>query len=534
MKHLIIMVSIGITASLSGKVDESYRVDIGKKVNAMKSLVEKAVPFFKKASIEESCQAFMNDPQWRDGEIGIFVFNSEGICYVFGQESSVIWKDFYDKKTASDNDFIPEMLQIGKDGGIVNYRWNNSNMQSYVRTVQKDGKPYIVGAGFFPASAAFAAEQLVKSAARYGENHSSKELFEQLNNPRGMFVYGDIYLYAYDFEGNVVAHAESPELVGQNVLDEMTSDGKYRAREMLAIAMSQKGEGWYSYKSMQGNLEKRVFIKRLIDKKTNKSYMIVGGYYPEINENTVVDLVKRAISYLREHGAEKAFPEFSKRLGKFATGSVALFAYDMKGTSVADMANPAFVGLNLMNSRDKEGKYITRMIVEHADRYPHGGWLGYTLRNAYAMVYIEKVNVPDGDYIIGATYYPDEKYIHVRFMVDRALLFLKNNAKEVAFNMFASNSDDFLRGDTNVFVYNKQGIALVNGQDRSKIWQTEQDGSKDSEATVEKILAIASTGGGWVDVQQNNATRKIYVSLSQKNTGKEEPETYVVGSGYYL
>lgn len=535
MKQVVVVLSIWITASLYGKVEEGYRVDIEKKVSAMKGLVEKAVPFFKKASVEESCQAFMNDMQWRVGEIGIFVFNSDGVCYVFGQENSVIWKDFYDKKTASDNDFIPEMLQVGKEGGIVNYRWNNSNMQSYVRTVQKDGKAYIIGAGFFPASAAFAAEQLVKSAVRYGQNHSPKELFEQMNNPRGMFVYGDIYLYAYDFEGNVVAHGESPELVGQNVIDEVSSDGKYRAREMLAIAMSQKGEGWYSYKSMQGNLEKRVFVKRLADKKTNKSYMVVGGYYPEIDEHTVVDLVKRAISYLREHGAEKSFPEFSKRLGKFATGSVALFAYDMKGTSVADIANPAFVGLNLMNTRDKEGKYITRMIIEHAERYPNGGWLGYTLRNAYAMVYTEKVNVPDGDYVIGALYYPDEKYIHVRFMVDRALLFLKNNPKEVAFDMFASRSDDFLRGDTNAFVYNKQGIVLVDGQDRSKIWQSEDIASDSSNKSVtEKIIAIASTGGGWLEVQQNNATRKIYVSFAKKDTNKEESEQFIIGSSYYL
>lgn len=552
MKRLLLFLSIG--ATISGKpnqktTDAGYQVDIDRKVNAMKSLVDQAIPFFKKTSIEASCQAFINDPSWRVGEIGIFVFNSDGVCYVFGQDDSVIWKEFYDKKTAQDNDFIPDMLQVGKEGGIVNYHWNNSNMQSYVRTVQKDGKTYIIGAGFYPASADFATEQLVKSAVRFGETHTPKELFEQINNPRGKFVQGDIYLYVYDFEGNVLAHGESIELVGQNVIDEKTSEGKFRAREMIAIAMSPQGEGWYTYKSMQGNLEKRVFIKRFVDKKTKKSYMIAGGYYPGITEATVLDLVKRAISYLREEGAEKAFPEFSKRLGKFATGSVGLFAYDLKGTVVADIANPAFVGLNLIKTRDKEGKYITRLILEHAERYPHGGWLGYTLNNAYAMVYIEKVNVPDGDFIIGATYYPDEKYIQVRFMVDRALLFLKNNPQEVAFNMFASRSDDFLRGDTNVFVYNQQGITLVNGQDRSKIWQNAPETEEGEGAVAQKIMAIANSGGGWLELKQNSATRKIYVNLAQKEPaqGKKEvesenleaeranePETFIIGSGYYL
>jgi hypothetical protein len=188
----------------------------------------------------------------------------------------------------------------------------------------------------------------------------------------------------------------------------------------------------------------------------------------------------------------------------------------------------------LMNTRDREGKYVTRLIIEHAERYPHGGWLGYSFRNAYAMVYVEKVSVPEGDFVIGATYYPDEKYIQVRFMVDRAILYLKNNPKEIAFNMFASDSNDFLRGDTKIFVVDKRGIVLVDGQDRSNIWQNIHEDTKNA-TLIEKVRAVASTGGGWIEIQQNNATRKIYVGLAQKPTGKKgELETYVIGSSYYL
>src|SRR5476651_974692 len=107
MKCLLVLLSV--CASISGqkteiaraeteKTETDYRVDPEKKVSTMKSLVEKAIPFFQKTSVDESCQAFMNDMQWRAGEIGIFVFNSDGACYVFGQDDSVIWKDFYDKK----------------------------------------------------------------------------------------------------------------------------------------------------------------------------------------------------------------------------------------------------------------------------------------------------------------------------------------------------------------------------------------------------------------------------------------------------
>jgi cytochrome c len=537
MKYLVAIVSLSALVSLHGKAEQGHgTVDVEKKMEIMRALVTKAVPFFKKQGVEESCKAFTRDLRWRRGEIDIFVFNSAGICYLFGQDSSLIWKDFHDNKRSDGESFIPEMLQVGKEGDMVTFRWNNSTMHAYVRTVEKDGETYIIGAGFYPASAAFSTRQLVKSAVRYGETHSAEELFEQINNPHGMFVYGDVYLYAYDFEGNVVAHGESKELVGQNLIDERTSDGRYRAREMIAIAKSREGEGWYSYKSMQGDLVKRVYVHRFIDRRTDKSYMIAGGYYPEIDANTIIGLVKRAASYLRSNGAERAFPEFSKRLGIFATGSAMLFAYDMQGVTRADMANPAFIGLaSLVNSVDMQGKPIVKIILEEAKRNPNGAWVSFSLNNTLAMIYIEKVTAPDGDFVIGANYYPIEKSIHVRFMVDRAVLFLKNGIKELVFDTFTSEKADYFRGDLSVFVYNPQGIIEVDGNKRSRIWKDDSVLRDDKGRLIsDKVTAIARSGGGWFEYMFNNATRRIYVDLVEKETGNDEPEKFIVGSGYYL
>lgn len=534
MKHIVVIMCLGILAPLHAQ--RGYSVNIEKNMEVMQHLVKKAVPFFKKKSLAESCKSFINDARWRFGEIGIFVFDSVGVCYVFGQDTTVIWNDFYDEKAQFSDSFIIEMLQVGKEGGMVNFHWNNALMRAYVRTVEKNGKTYIVGAGMYPASAAFATKELVNAAVEYGEKHSAKDLFEQINNPRGKFVHGDVYLYVYDFDGNVMAHGESKELVGQNVLNEMTSDGKYRAREMIAIANSHDEEGWYSYKSMQGDLEKRVFIKRFTDTKTGKNYMIAGGYYPDLDANTVIGLVKRAASYLRANGAERAFPEFSKRLGMFATGSAMLFAYDMKGILRADMANPGFVGLaSLVNAVDMEGKPLTQIILKEANRNPSGAWVGFSLKNSYAMMYVEKVSIPDGDFIVGAGYYPIEKYIQVRFMVDRAVLFLKDSSKEHAFDVFASGDAEFLRGDLSISIYDLKGIILVDGKARSRIWKDDKNLRDDKGRLIsDRVATIAQSGGGWFEYMYNNSIRRIYVNLVEKETGKSEPETFVVGSGYYL
>lgn len=536
MKHLVAIVSLSAFICLHGKIEQEHDTDIDKKMDSMRALVTKAVPFFKKKSRAESCKAFAHDLRWRKGEIGIFVFNSLGVCSVFGEDSTVIWKDFYDEKNNAGEGFIPEMLHVGKEGGIVSFRWNHSTMQAYVRTVEKDGDTYIIGAGIYPTSAAYATKQLVKSAVRYGQTHSAQALFEQINNPRGIFVYGDVYLYVYSFEGVVMAHGESKELVGQNVIDETTSDGRFRAQDMIAIAKNGDGEGWYSYKSMQGDLEKRVYVQRFTDQKTNTPYLVAGGYYPDIDANTVIGLVKRAASYLRGNGPERAFPEFSKRLGMFATGSVMLFAYDDKGMEVADMANPAFVGNPaLINSKDEDGKIIPPTILETAAINPNGAWINFTIKNTLAMMYIEKVSVPDGDFIIGATYYPIEKSIRVRFMVDRAMVFLKNHTKEFAFDTFTSQKAEFSRGDLSVFVSTPAGVILVDGKTRSRIWKDSNDIRDDKGRLIStKIANIAHSGGGWFEYPHNNAIRKIYIELAEKERENEKPEQFIIGSGYYL
>jgi signal transduction histidine kinase len=514
----------------------NYEVNIEAKVETLREMVEKAVPFFKKSSIEESCQAFMHDTAWRSGEIGVFVFNEDGDCYVFGDDASVIWKNFQGKKSIAQLDFISEMVSVGKDGGTIDFRWNNGTMHAYVRTVQKDDKTFIIGAGFYPTSSAYATKELVSRAVLYGETHSVAQLFEQINNPNGIFVYGDIYLYAYDLNGTIKAHGESPELIGTNELEQKKyANERKKAADMIAIAKSPKGEGWYSYKSLQGGYEKRVYVKRLNDKKNDKQYLIAGGYYPGIDQDTVIALVKRAASYLQANGAERSFPAFSKRLGEFATGSAMLFAYDMNGITVADMSHQNFIGLDLSNSPDAEGKPIGKLILEHAQRYPSGGWLSFSLRNTYAMMYVEKVSVEDGDFVIGASYYPISKYFMVRFMTDHAVLYLKANKAEHAFNMFASTDSDFLRGDISIFVYDNNGINMVDGQKRYRIWSDNKDLRDDKGRLItDRIVAVASSGGGWFDYAHNNGTRRLYVDMVEKPLGKDKVASFIVGSSYYL
>ena len=80
------------------------------------------------------------------------------------------------------------MTNVGEKGGYVSYLWNNGFKSSYVKTTQKKGKTYILGAGFFPESDEYATKQLVKTAVAYFYQNGKDATFALISNPKGPFV----------------------------------------------------------------------------------------------------------------------------------------------------------------------------------------------------------------------------------------------------------------------------------------------------------------------------------------------------------
>jgi hypothetical protein len=63
---------------------------------------------------------------------------------------------------------------------------------------------------------------------------------------QGSLIDRDLYIFAYDFSGKVVAHGANKKLVGKNLFDMQDTDGKYVIRELIEAA--KKGSGWVDYK----------------------------------------------------------------------------------------------------------------------------------------------------------------------------------------------------------------------------------------------------------------------------------------------
>lgn len=92
-------------------------------------------------------------------------------------------------------------------------------------------------------------------------------------------------------------------------------------------------------------------------------------------------MVGKAVAYLKQHGKDKAFAEFSNPANaEFHDRDLYIFVYDMNGTAVAHGNNLKMVGKNLMEMKDADGKPIIKSFVETANK-DGKGWIDYKWPN---------------------------------------------------------------------------------------------------------------------------------------------------------
>ena len=90
------------------------------------------------------------------------------------------------------------------------------------------------------------AVKMVKDAVALYKANGLEKALDALNDPKGQFVKGSLYVFGYDLSGNLIANATAPEKIGQNVLDVPDSKGKKFRREIVERA-KKEGSGWVDY-----------------------------------------------------------------------------------------------------------------------------------------------------------------------------------------------------------------------------------------------------------------------------------------------
>ncbi len=258
----------------------------------------------------------------------------------------------------------------------------------------------------------------------------------------------------------------------------------------------------------------------------------------------LVQLVNDAADLLRVKGGA-AFTDFRVPGSRWRQGEMYIFVLDPNGNMLVH-PDATLESKNELGLKDINGKPIIRGLIDAATMFPGKpqGWYHYQwpvpggILPRWKSTYVRLVTVPSGArYIVGAGIYNDrmEKAFVVDVVKDAVEQIEKNG--EAAFQLFHDRTGPFIAKDAYIFVYNMNGVDLVNpgfpnleGRNLLDLKDTQ------SKQVVQEMLKMVQTSGsGWVDYMwpkpgESASTQKsAYVSKA-----KMGDKWVLVGCGVYL
>ena len=91
-------------------------------------------------------------------------------------------------------------------------------------------------------------------------------------------------------------------------------------------------------------------------------------------------MVRKAVSFIKDQGAEKAYAEISTKGGKFTDRDLYIVVYQLDGKVLAHGANEKFIGKDMSEAQDVDGKLYVKERIEMASKQP-SFWQDYKFVN---------------------------------------------------------------------------------------------------------------------------------------------------------
>ncbi len=174
-----------------------------------------------------------------------------------------------------------------KDCGWVHHEWATPESSTsvwkssfFIRLKYTTGKTQIIGSGPYSLKMdkKFVTDT-VNAGAKLLEEKGEAALPE-LKDPKGRYIFRDIYLYVYDEKGINIMHPYLP-IEGKNMLTHRDSKGKLDILALRDKAMN-SGAGWVEFwwpkPGEKAESRKLGYVKKAVV--NGKKYFVGSGYYP--------------------------------------------------------------------------------------------------------------------------------------------------------------------------------------------------------------------------------------------------------------
>jgi cytochrome c len=509
-------------------------IDLQQKQKDVRALIARGAEFCARNSLSKICHTFTHTKNFVEGELYLFLLDTKGVVYAHGEREELLWKNLWNHKDNFGAFAIQSIIKTAQAGsGWITYEWAGASKVSFVQKVEIEGKDYIIGGGYYPHSKKYAAIGLVKGAVSMfnhdiAQNRPIETSFSTMGYPLSeRFIFGDLYLYALDFNGNIRAQGDDPGLIGINVLERKDAQGKAINKEIIdKLKAKEEGEGiWIEYTSK--NAVKYTYAEKVKDDKGN-SYFIACGYYPEIDRDKTADLVRRGYQYMKASGVSVTAKDFTdKNVNTYRLGDLFLFVYDMKGNCIAHGGNPSFLGQNQFDLKDQDGVYYIREFIDQAKA--GGGWVDAKLENSFQSTYVEKIDMGVDSYVIGASMFPVAKPETMTLLVKSGVGYLQTHSDDQSFETFTSPKGGFIRGDLSIIVLDLDGYCYAWGSEYEVIWKNIIDWKDDEgKAFIKQMIDKSMQGACHFVYKFNKKIRVDYCEQVEKGDKK-----YLICSGFY-
>lgn len=209
----------------------------------------------------------------------------------------------------------------------------------------------------------------LEEARNYTLNNGRDEALKAFNDAKGEFVRGDMYVFAYDFNGTLLAHPYLHSLIGRNNLDLIDPNGVLIIRNLMDAAKLGKGFAYNVYPNP--NRANQTELKLLFALKVNDSLWIGSGIYLPgqaplfsfADQRRLKAFVDEARDYARKNGKDKALQVFNDPEGEFVKGDLYIFAYDFQGDTLSLPFQPELLGTNRLEANDSNGVFFVRDLL---------------------------------------------------------------------------------------------------------------------------------------------------------------------------
>lgn len=392
----------------------------------------------------------------------------------------------------------------------------------------------------------------LEDARNYTLDNGKVEALKAFSKPKGEFVRGDLYIFAYDFNGTLLAHPYLHDLIGRNNLDLVDPNGMHMIKNLMEVAKRGGGFAYNVYPNP--NKANQTALKLLYGLKVDDNLWIGSGLYlpgqaPLFSfedQRRLKAFVNEARDYALKNGKDKARQVFNDPEGEFVRGDLYVFASDFLGNILCLPFQPNLLGINRLDAKDSNGVAFTR---DNLDLAMTGSGQTYYLypnprenmREELKLSYTTKVD--DSWWLAAGTYSNPSSAQNLSAMkpatreelktfVEEAYSHALVAGKDKALQEFMDLNSSWVRGDVYIFAQDFNGTELCLPYLPKEVGTNRMDIQNDQGVYINREMrAIAMNGSGFYEYRWRNPISNQ--SVPKVSYVSKVDDTWWLGAGIY-